>query len=260
VLVSSCFIPIPPHPRCHPIGSHRAIAGEFNLSADGDEGEMNLLPQPERALSAANTKLMQATCYFLLTLGFAALGYVGYVSADSKAYQEVEKEKFSQAVVNHQQGVLRAGDVIGEIQVPRLGLDAMVVQGESASNLRRAVGHIANSALPGEWGNVALAGHRDTFFRPLRDIRAGDVIRFRTAVRSFEYRVESIEIVGPKDTRVLESSSGRDLTLITCFPFSYIGRAPGRFIVRAREVDRVISGESSGVDREQAGIAPRVPK
>jgi sortase A len=221
---------------------------------------MNLPTQAKRLLSRANTKLMQATCHILFTLGIAALGYVGYVSANSKAYQEVEKEKFSQAVVIHQQGVLQEGDVIGEIQVPRLGLDAMVVQGASTSNLQRAVSHLAKSALPGEWGNVVLAAHRDTFFRPLKDIRAGDAIRFRTVEGSFEYRVKSIEIVGPRDTRVLEPSPGRGLTLITCYPFSYIGRAPGRFIVRAREVERVIPGESSGVDRTQAGIAARVPK
>ena len=221
---------------------------------------MNLLPHTKRTLSGAYPKAMRAACYFLLTLGVAALGYVGYVSADSKAYQAVEKEKFTRAVVPLPPGVLREGDVIGEIRVPRLGLDAMVVQGDSASNLRRAVVHISNSALPGEWGNVALAGHRDTFFRPLRDIRAGDEIRFKTAGGAFEYRVESIEIVGPGDTKVLEPSSGRDLTLITCFPFSFVGRAPGRFVVRAREVARVIPGQSSRVDPEQQGIVSRVPK
>jgi sortase A len=221
---------------------------------------MNLLPRTKRAFSAAYLKLMRATCYFLLTVGVAALGYVGYVSADSKAYQTVEKEKFTQAIVSHQPAVLREGDVIGEILVPRLGLDAMVVQGDSASNLRRAVAHISNSALPGEWGNVALAGHRDTFFRPLRDIRAGDEIRFRTASGAFEYRVQSIEIVGPRNTKVLEPSSGRDLTLITCFPFGFVGRAPGRFVVRAREVAGSIPGESSGIVPEQLGSVSPVPK
>jgi sortase A len=91
--------------------------------------------------------------------------------------------------------------------------------------------------LPGEWGNVALAAHRDTFFRPLRDIQAGDQIRFKTPERSFEYVVESIEVVAPRDIRVLEPSSGHELTFITCFPFHYLGPAPKRFVVRAQEVD-----------------------
>jgi sortase A len=129
------------------------------------------------------------------------------------------------------------GEVIGEIQVPRLGLDAIVIQGDSAENLRRAVAHLPKSALPGESGNIALAGHRDTFFRPLRDIRLGDEIRFKTYARSFDYVVESIEVVEPRDMSVLESSSGHELTLLTCFPVYYIGPAPRRLVVRAREVD-----------------------
>jgi sortase A len=221
---------------------------------------MNPLPRTKRGLFPAYTKVMRATCYLLLVVGVVALGYVGYVSADSKQFQAVEKEKFTQAVVTHQPTVLREGDVIGEILVPRLGLDAMVVQGDSARNLRRAVAHISKSALPGEWGNVTLAGHRDTFFRPLRDIRAGDEIRFKTSGGTFEYRVQSMEIVGPRDAKVLEPSSGRDLTLITCYPFSFVGRAPDRFVVRAREVARVIPGQSSGADPNQQGTVSSVPK
>ena len=221
---------------------------------------MNWFPGTKRGLFAAYTKVMRVTCYILLAVGVVALGYVGYVCADSKQFQVVEKEKFTQAVVSHQPTILREGDVIGEIFVPRLGLDAMVVQGDSSSNLRKAVAHISKSALPGEWGNVALAGHRDTFFRPLQDIRAGDEIRFKTSGGAFEYRVQSIEIVGPRDTRVLEPSSGRDLTLITCYPFSFVGRAPDRFVVRAREVARVIPGQSSGANRNQQGTVSPVPK
>ncbi|MGC0774658.1 MAG: class D sortase [Candidatus Acidiferrum sp.] len=127
--------------------------------------------------------------------------------------------------------------MLGELQVPRLGLNAIVVQGDSTADLRRAVGHLSSSALPGEWGNVALAGHRDTFFRPLRDIRLGDSITIKTRARSFEYVVESIEVVAPTDIRVLEPSTGHDLTLLTCFPFHYVGPAPKRFVVRARQLD-----------------------
>jgi sortase A len=128
----------------------------------------------------------------------------------------------------------------------------MVVQGDSPASLRRAVGHLSKSALPGEWGNVALAGHRDTFFRPLRDIRLGDEIRFTTSVRSFEYVVESIEVVAPTDIRVLEPSTGHDLTLLTCFPFYYVGSAPKRFVVRAREVDGMPQEQRAGEDEAKA--------
>lgn len=182
--------------------------------------------------------MLRGACYFFLAFGVLALGYAGFVFADSHAYQTLEMKKFKQAGLLLEPHILVEGDVIGEIQVPRLGLNAIVVQGDSPANLRRAVGHISNSALPGEWGNVALAGHRDTFFRPLHDIRLGDEIRFNTPERSFEYLVESIEVVAPNDIQVLEPSTGHDLTFITCFPFHFVGAAPKRFIVRAREVDR----------------------
>jgi sortase A len=183
------------------------------------------------------TQLLRVAGYFFFTLGILGLGYAGFVYADSHAYQALEMKKIKQAGRFLGPRVLAEGDVIGEIQVPRLGLSAIVVQGDSPASLRRAVGHLPKSALPGQWGNVALAGHRDTFFRPLRDIRAGDEIRFKTPERSFEYVVESIEIVAPRDIRVLEPWSGHELTFITCFPFHYVGPAPKRFVVRAREVD-----------------------
>jgi sortase A len=198
---------------------------------------MNSLLKATRAIPSTKTQLLQVACYFFFTLGIFALGYAGFVYADSHAYQALEMRKIRQADRLAGPRVLGEGDVIGEIQVPRLGLSAIVVQGGSSANLRRAVGHLSKSALPGQWGNVALAGHRDTFFRPLRDIQVGDEIRFKTPERSFEYVVESIEVVAPRDIRVLEPSSGHELTFITCFPFHYVGPAPKRFVVRAREVD-----------------------
>jgi sortase A len=198
---------------------------------------MNSLFEATRAIPSTKTQLLRVACYFFLTLGIFALGYAGFVYADSHAYQALEIKKMRQAGRFAGPRVLAEGDVLGEIQVPRLGLSAIVVQGDSPANLRRAVGHLSKSALPGQWGNVALAGHRDTFFRPLRDIQVGDEIRFKTPERSFEYVVESIEVVVPRDIRVLEPSSGHELTFITCFPFHYVGPAPKRFVVRAREVD-----------------------
>lgn len=200
---------------------------------------MNSLSQTRTAPPSTRTHLLRVACYFFLTLGIFALGYAGFVYGESHAYQALETKKIRQAGRLVEPHVLAEGDVIGEIQVPRLGLSAIVVQGDSATSLRRAVGHLSKSALPGEWGNVALAGHRDTFFRPLRDIQVGDEIRFRTPQKSFEYRVESIEVVVPGDIQVLEPSTGHDLTFITCFPFRYVGPASKRFVVRAREVDRV---------------------
>jgi sortase A len=199
---------------------------------------MNLHSRPISPISSTLKSILHVTCYFFLSLGIFALAYAGFVFADSHAYQAAALIKFDHAGVPTEPRVLADGDVIGEIQIPRLALNAIVVQGDSLANLRRAVGHLANSALPGQWGNVALAGHRDTLFRPLRNIRLGDQIKFKTPERTFEYRVESIQVVAPTYIGALESSTGHDLTLLTCFPFHYIGSAPKRFVVHAQEVDQ----------------------
>jgi sortase A len=201
---------------------------------------MNSFSNPTKAASPAQRNILRGACYFFLAFGSLCLGYAGFVFADSHRYQSLEIKKFEQAGRLVEPHLLVEGEVIGELQVLRLELSAMVVQGDSAASLRHAVGHVAKSALPGEWGNVALAGHRDTLFRPLRDIQIGDEIRFRTGENSFDYVVESIRVVAPTNVQVLEATSGHDLTLITCFPFYYVGSAPERFIVRARQVDRMV--------------------
>ena len=122
------------------------------------------------------------------------------------------------------------------MEVPRLGLKAIFVQGDSPRILRHAVGHISETALPGEAGNVVLTGHRDSFFRPLRSIQVGDAITIKTLEGKFGYQVASTEVVSPSDVQVLRPSSENTLTLVTCFPFYYVGAAPKRFIVHARQI------------------------
>jgi sortase A len=175
--------------------------------------------------------------YIFLAAGILALGYAAYVVADAHAYQAIETSKFESVSRSEGPHPVIKGGVIGEVEVPRLGLKAIVVQGDSPRILRRAVGHIAETALPGESGNVALTGHRDSFFRPLRNIRVGDAIALKTRDGDFQYQVESTAVVPPSDVQVLRASGGRTLTLITCFPFYYVGSAPNRFVVRAREVE-----------------------
>jgi sortase A len=192
------------------------------------------------------TILVRAAYYFLLIAGILGLGYAGYIAADTHIYQEAESGKFKSATqisspgatnpVVPKRAIVEEG-IIGELEIPRLGLKVAVVQGDSNRILRRAVGHLPNTALPGEMGNVALAGHRDTFFRPLRNIGPGDAITLKTYDGDFEYRVESVEVVSPGNLGVLKPTGGRTLTLITCFPFHYIGAAPSRFIVRALQLE-----------------------
>jgi sortase A len=185
----------------------------------------------------ARASILRAASYFFLAVGLLALGYAGYVVVDAHAYQAYEQSRFEAASLSQAPRLLVEGGVIGEIEVARLHLKAIVVQGDSHTLLRRAVGHIPETALPGATGNVVLAGHRDTFFRPLRNIRLGDAITLKTPDGAFQYLVESTEVVPASNMEVLNASSGRILTLITCFPFDYIGPAPNRFVVRARQLD-----------------------
>jgi sortase A len=174
----------------------------------------------------------------LLVTGVLALGYSSYVVADAKIYQAIEQRRFDRSRAD---GIaapaLAEGGTIGEIRIPRLGLAVIVVQGDSPAILQHAVGHLVDTALPGEAGNVVLAGHRDTFFRPLKGTRVGDAITLRTRDGDFEYRVESTAVVPPGNVDVLQPTNGRTLTLITCFPFGFLGSAPDRFIVRARATE-----------------------
>ena len=129
-----------------------------------------------------------------------------------------------------------SGDLIGRLAIPRLKLAAMVREGSGARTLDIALGHIPGTAFPGEDGNVAVAGHRDTLFRGLGGVHKSDRIEFQTLHGTYEYEVESTQIVKPNDVAVLNPASYPEITLVTCYPFHYIGSAPDRFIVKARLV------------------------
>lgn len=138
-------------------------------------------------------------------------------------------------VVHLKRRVLHRGDEIGILQVPRLGLSILVVEGADDRSLDLGAGHIPGTALPGRSGNVGIAAHRDTCFRPLRNIRASDRITLTTPSGMYSYVVDGTEIVGPADVRVLRPARQPTLTLVTCYPFYYRGSAPKRFIVHACE-------------------------
>jgi sortase A len=131
----------------------------------------------------------------------------------------------------------RDGMPWGRIDIPRLGISRMILDGDDQKTLSRAIGHIPNTAFPGGPGNVGLAGHRDTFFRPLRNIRENDDVWLTTLNGAYRYRVEFTRIVKPEEVWVLRPSSRETLTLVTCYPFFYVGAAPQRFVVRATRID-----------------------
>lgn len=123
--------------------------------------------------------------------------------------------------------------VIGELQVPRLGMNVLMREGVDETSLRKAAGHLPSSALPGGPGNFVVLGHRDTFFRPLRDIQPQDTIRIRTTKASYLYKVDFVQVTEPDWPGAVARTPDPVITLVTCFPFRYAGPAPRRFIVRA---------------------------
>ena len=132
---------------------------------------------------------------------------------------------------------MKEGDLVGRLEVPRLDVSVMVMHGTGDKTLRLGAGHIPGTALPGDAGNVGIAAHRDTFFRNLRDITKDDVITFTTPNGEISYRVSKTMVVNPNNIEVLKPTSVDMLTLVTCFPFYYVGPAPKRFIVQAVRAD-----------------------
>lgn len=127
---------------------------------------------------------------------------------------------------------------LGRLDIPAIGLSVMVLPGTDGWTLNRAVGHIEGTAFPGDDGNVGIAGHRDGFFRGLRNVSVHDRIFFTTLEAVYEYRIEDLSVVEPNEVEVLEQTRRRSLTLVTCYPFYFVGNAPQRFIVHAVEIAR----------------------
>lgn len=131
---------------------------------------------------------------------------------------------------------LAEGELVGRLEIPRVGVSAIVLEGVGSRTLRRGIGHIPGTGLPSRGGNVGVAGHRDSFFRALKDIGKNDIITFTTPRGTFRYEVDWTRIVKPDDTEVLDDPGAPVLTLVTCYPFYYVGSAPKRFIVRAHRL------------------------
>jgi sortase A len=180
---------------------------------------------------------------FFLVTGLLALGYATYYVAVRYACQTYESREFDASVALRQAGPLLVAEsvasqsLVGKIEIPRLNISAMVKEGIDDRTLDLAAGHIPNTALPGQKGNVGVASRRDSLFRNLKDVRQDDRITLTTLDHEYVYRVTSLKIVLPTDVSVLEPSpEGNTLTLVTCYPFYLVGQAPKRFIVHAVQV------------------------
>ena len=213
--------------------------GRLITIAPGDEWG----PLPPHASLRRRHGVWRMLERLLLVIGLASLGYFSYVVVESHLYQALENRELDEILASVPAHVAPTprphpvpGSAIGRIEIPRLNVSAVIRAGSDARTLRLAVGHIAGTAFPGEFGNIGLAGHRDTFFRRLRDIRVDDEIRIVTPGETYSFKVERTIVVEPRDTWVLNATPSPALTLVTCYPFTYVGSAPQRFIVRAGRV------------------------
>jgi sortase A len=199
----------------------------------------------EDILSTLTNPILRWSRNAFLIIGFLALSYVGYALLDARLYQAEQARRFERELKEtnlpraKSSGIaVSEGSPLGRIEISAVGLKTMILEGTEEGTLQRAVGHIRSTPLPGQRGNVAIAGHRDTYFRGLRDIRVNDEITLTTLSGSYHYRVDSTRVVKPEETEVLKDDGADTLTLVTCYPFNFVGSAPKRFIVRARRIPR----------------------
>jgi sortase A len=190
----------------------------------------------------------------LFALGVACVAWYTFVRTDAALVQSQQRTTLertlarrdlpgeSQWFVSAPSGRPGTG-LIGQLEIPRIGLSAMVMTGDDEAILRVAVGYLPDTPPPWGAGNSALAGHRDSFFRPLQGIRAGDDVRVLTSRGTFRYRVRRTLVVDPEDVWVLDALPQVNLTLITCFPFSFVGHAPRRFVVQAEKLQAAAGAE-----------------
>src|SRR5438552_709658 len=223
---------------------------------------------PEPLARSKPWRFAQLIC---LIAGLLAMGVAAYSYAARYVYQAYENREFDRALLAHgsvhgaaqgaelsplhapaeqQKPTASPRTLIGRIAIPRLGISAMIKEGIDYRTLTLAVGHIPSTAMPGETGNVGLAGHRDNLFRNLKDVARDDEITLTTLDNTYIYRVASFRVVNPEDVSVLAPRAGEQmLTLVTCYPFYLVRHAPQRFVVHARLVGSTPAEVEAPADR-----------
>lgn len=201
----------------------------------------------------------------LVALGIVCLTWVGASSIRTWAYHVDQHARLVRLSSSSEQTIRDAAAVtvvppdqvpapIGRLEIPRIGLSAVVMEGDDDDTLKVAVGHLPDTPLPWQEGNAALAGHRDTFFRSLRHLRIGDEILLETARGTFRYRSARQVVIEPHELWVLDQSPAAALTLITCYPFNVVGPAPRRFVVHAERIADNSTVLETDASQEEAGV------
>ena len=185
-------------------------------------------------------RLWHVIAIALQIVGATLLVYVTYTWGRGLIFQAYQDRRFDQlrsdtpSLVSHD--AAQPGEPLGRIEIPRIGLSVIIVEGVEESELLLGVGHVPGTSRSPQRGNIVLAGHRDTFFRPLKAIAENDRIELETVEGKYSYIVQSVSVTDPADTDSLRPTVQPQLTLITCYPFSFVGSAPERLIVRAVRV------------------------
>jgi sortase A len=172
----------------------------------------------------------------ILSVAVFVISWLGILSFQASQARRFEAARDTHPQTGQRSIPLRPGDLLGRVAIPRIGISAMVAEGDDPGTLARAVGHIPGTAVPESIGNIGLAGHRDTFFRGLGRVRVNDLIELETAQGKYQYEVMRVSVVNPDQIEVLDSSNKSELTLVTCYPFHYLGAAPQRFVVQSLRV------------------------
>ncbi len=180
----------------------------------------------------------------LMLAGLLLLSYVGfeyysmYGAQKRMARQWQAQNDARQTVSSPLANPLANNDGLTRVEIPKINLDAIVVEGVSRKELKIAPGHVPSSAIPGENGNSVITAHRDTFFRHIYELAKGDEILVRRNGEVFKFQVTGKRVVDPADVSVLDPTADPQLTLITCYPTYYIGPAPGRLVIFSKLMGR----------------------
>ena len=215
------------------------VAAYLGARLEGETGRRSELARFERAQAApAGSPATLKRSPHDSGLGDSAPETFGANSVDQSLWSEDRIAGYRESL-DH-----RLEPPLAVLRIPRIALEVPVLPGTDKLTLNRAVGHIPGTALPGQPGNVALAGHRDGFFRGLKDLELGDSLELETLVGTQGFVVTSLTVVTPADVQVLDPTPAPTLTLVTCHPFYFVGKAPRRYIVRA-ELDRSPNASNS---------------
>jgi sortase A len=207
--------------------------------ADGTISDMRALPRRRGA------PLLTWSARLLMIGGAAALAWCASVVTEAYIVQRLARERLESLPAVQTPSLMRSavarsapipGTPLAKLSIPRIGLSAIVLEGSDDHTLRLGPGHLETTPLPGAFGNVVIAGHRDSFFRPLQNVLVGDEILLDTGEERIQYRVSSFLVVSPYEVNVIGPTADARLTLVTCYPFRFIGPAPDRFVVRAMRV------------------------